>query len=162
VISSSRVRIAVLSALAVAAVGAWTSRPASAHPVAAPATTTPAPRAAKKWVVNMGSSASMFVFEPKAITIQVGDTVKWVATAGSHNVSFWADSIPTGAADLLRKLLPDTLAAGATGYFTLTTSRKPTMGDSIVVVFAGVPKGVYKYNCRPHLMRGMVGMITVQ
>ena len=27
---------------------------------------------------------------------------------------------------------------------------------------AGMPKGVYKYNCRPHLMRGMTAQIIVQ
>ena len=63
---------------------------------------------------------------------------------------------------MIRKALPDTLSPGEPQYAPLSTKRRPTMGDSIVVVFAGFPKGVYKYNCKPHLMRGMVAQLTIQ
>ncbi len=156
-IVSSRIRNAVLAAMATTAVAVTVTHNASARTVSA--------RAPKTWeikmVTDMSTTPPMQKFVPNSITIQSGDIVKWVASSGSHNVSFWPDSIPAGAADLLRKALPDTLSAGP-NYFTLTTSRKPTAGDSIVVSFAGMPKGVYKFNCRPHLMRGMTGTITVQ
>jgi plastocyanin len=154
---SSRIRNVVLAGMAITAVTVTVAHNASARILQ--------PRAPKTWevkmITDMSTTPPTQKFEPKEITIQVGDVVKWIATSGSHNVSFWPDSIPAGAADLLRKALPDTLPVGA-NYFTLTTSRKPKAGDTIVVSFAGMPKGVYKYNCRPHLMKGMTAQITVQ
>jgi plastocyanin len=157
VIVSSRIRNAALAAMAITVVAITFAHNASARTVSPPAP--------KTWVIKMITDSTTTPatqkFEPKDITIQVGDIVKWVAVSGSHNISFWPDSIPAGAAALLRKALPDTLPVG-TSYFTLTTKRRPTAGDSIVVSFAGMPKGVYKYNCRPHLMKGMTAQITVQ
>jgi plastocyanin len=44
----------------------------------------------------------------------------------------------------------------------LEVARMPNPDQSYTMVWAGMPRGVYKYFCRPHLMRGMVGTITVQ
>ena len=128
----------------------------------ADARTVAAPRAAKtvevKMVNNSGGTPMTNRFEPANITIQVGDTVKWVATTGSHNVAFWKDSIPAGAEPLIMKAMEadkDTVRA-------LQTHRYPTAGTGFTMVFAGFPKGVYKFFCQPHLMRMMVGTITVE
>lgn len=94
-------------------------------------------------------------FEPAELTIQAGDTVKWLAVSGSHNVGFWADSVPAGAVELLRKAMPDTIAP-------LLGPRKPTAGDTYVIVFDGMPKGTYKYYCKPHLAKMMVAQLIIK
>lgn len=113
------------------------------------------PRAAKTWEVKMITQDGKQLFEPAELTIQAGDTVKWLAVSGSHNVGFWADSVPAGAVDLLRKAMPDTIAP-------LLGVRKPIKGDSYIVVFAGMPKGTYKYYCKPHLNKLMVAQLTIK
>ena len=95
------------------------------------------------------------VFDPAQLTIQVGDTVSWLAVSGSHNVGFWPDSVPKGAVELLRKAMPDTIAP-------LLGMRKPKKGDTYQVVFAGMPKGLYKYYCKPHLNKVMVATLTIK
>ena len=95
------------------------------------------------------------VFDPAQLTIQAGDTVSWLAVSGSHNVGFWPDSVPKGAVELLRKAMPDTIAP-------LLGMRKPKKGDRYEVVFAGMPKGLYKYYCKPHLNKMMVATLTIK
>jgi len=119
-------------------------------------------RAAKtveiKMVNNFGGTPMTNRFDPSEVTIQVGDTVKWVAVTGSHNISFWKDSIPAGAEALITKAMEadkDTVAA-------LRTKRYPTAGTGFTMVFAGFPKGVYKFYCSPHLRGMMVAKITVE
>lgn len=143
---SGRTRLATL-ALTVIAVAAAASNIAGARPVP--------PRAAKKWEVKMITQDGKQIFEPADLTIQVGDTVSWLAVSGSHNVGFWEDSIPAGAGAVLRKAMPDTIA-------TLTGPRKPTKGDTYDIVFTGAPKGLYKYFCKPHLNKMMVGTLTIK
>jgi plastocyanin len=47
------------------------------------------PAAADTVTVKMGSDGGQLVFEPKVVTIKVGDTVKWVNNkAFPHNVVF--------------------------------------------------------------------------
>lgn len=137
----------MLAAIAVTAVAAVTSSSASARP---------APRRAPKtWEVKMITQNGKQIFEPAKLTIQPGDTVKWLAISGSHNVGFWADSVPAGAVQMLRKAMPDTIAP-------LLGPRKPTVGDSYVIVFDAMPKGTYKYYCKPHLKKMMVAELTVK
>ncbi len=143
-----RIRTTVLAAIAVTAIAAVTARSASAHP-------TPNRRAPKTWEVKMITKDGKQLFDPVELTIQAGDTVKWLAVSGSHNVGFWADSVPKGAPELLRKAMPDTIAP-------LLGPRKPTAGDSYVIVFDGMPKGTYKYYCKPHLAKMMVAELTIK
>jgi plastocyanin len=145
---SPRIRTAVVVAVAIAAVAVSLTSNAGARTIS--------PRAPKTVEIKMVTANGMQLFEPKEVTIQVGDTVKWIASSGSHNVAFWADSIPAGSVDLLRK------AMGSDTVATLTTTRKPTAGDSIKIVFAGMPKGTYLYYCKPHLMRNMIAKLIVQ
>lgn len=114
-----------------------------------------APRAAKKWEVKMITQDGKQQFEPAQLIIQAGDTVSWLAVSGSHNVGFWPDSVPKGAVEILRKAMPDTIAP-------LLGIRKPKNGDTYDVVFAGMPKGLYKYYCKPHLNKMMVATLTIK
>jgi plastocyanin len=146
-VSLSRIRTVTVAALAVVVAGAAATNSAAARPVAS--------RAPKTWQVKMITDEGKQLYEPKDITIQSGDTIKWLAVSGSHDVGFWADSVPKGAVELLRKAMPDTVAP-------LLGPRIPKKGDSYIVAFTNMPKGVYKYYCKPHLKKGMVGTVTVQ
>lgn len=143
--SFRRIRIAAMALTAVAVAVAASQASARTVP----------PRAPKKWEVKMITQDGKQLFDPVDLTIQVGDTVSWVAVSGSHNVGFWADSIPKGAAEVLRKAMPDTIAP-------LLGPRKPTKGDTYDIVFTGAPKGLYKYYCKPHLQKMMVGTLTIK
>jgi plastocyanin len=112
-------------------------------------------RPAKLVEVKMTNEGGQVRFVPDNITIQDGDTVRWVIAGGSHNVVFWPDSVPAGAPPLLQKAMPDTAAH-------LQSPRYPNVGDAYTLVFSGMPKGVYKYFSRPNLMRQMTGAITVE
>jgi plastocyanin len=95
-------------------------------------------------------------FTPSALTIKAGDVVKFVVKSGPpHNVSFWADSIPAGAADVLNKAMADQMGP-------LVGPMKVGIGESYDISFAGAPTGTYKYFCTPHLPFGMHAAITVQ
>lgn len=145
--SLSRFRTAALAALVVTAVAVTATQTASARTVP--------PRKPKTHSVQMITQDGKQLFEPANLSIQAGDTVEWLAVSGSHNVGFWPDSIPGGAAEVLRKVMPDTIAP-------LLGRRKPVKGDKYVVVFAGAPKGTYKYYCKPHINKMMFGTVIVQ
>ena len=149
VLNRFKFAIAVFAGVLVASFAFGNNRGADARPVL-----TRAPRTIEVKMTNVEGNR----YEPKDIKIVPGDTVKWVASGGSHNVSFWKDSIPAGAEALLVKAM----AKGADTTRVLTSRRFPTAGDTYSIVFEGMPKGVYKYNCTPHLRMGMVGSITVE
>jgi plastocyanin len=93
---------------------------------------------------------------PAALTIKQGDAVRWtMITEPPHNVAFWSDSIPAGGATALQANMTQTMGA-LTGPFLMTPNQTYTIS------FAGVPPGVYKYYCVPHIAAGMKGVITVQ
>ena len=109
-----------------------------------------------QWITpGSGEYASIHTIPAFQFFDQAGDTVTWLAVSGSHNVCFWPDSVPKGAVELLRKAMPDTIAP-------LLGARKPVKGDTYVVVFTGMPRGVYKYYCKPHLNKLMVGELTIK
>ena len=76
------------------------------------------------------------VFEPSVLSIQQGDTVLFEATDVSHNSASIPGMIPQGA-------MPWTGA----------------MNQDIKVTFD--KEGVYVYQCTPHSMMAMVGVIKV-
>tara|TARA_B100000927_G_scaffold232178_1_gene192223 strand:- start:884 stop:1324 length:441 start_codon:yes stop_codon:yes gene_type:complete len=95
-----------------------------------------APTFAAEHVVKMLNKGNdgMMVFEPAVLSVNVGDTVKFEATDMAHN----SKSVLT--------------PAGA----------KPWMGkmsQDISVTFD--TEGVYVYECTPHVMMAMVGVIKV-
>jgi plastocyanin len=132
-----------------------TTTPAAAAP-AESAGGAPAPITGKTVTVQMIGDAKGYRFEPASITIKAGDGVKWVnVTGGPHNVTFWSDSIPAGAAAVLGKNMPQTTAP-------LTGPLLVTPNQAYTVSFAGAPAGTYHFYCTPHLALGMKGTLTVQ
>lgn len=104
----------------------------------------------------MIGDAQGYRFDPKSITIKVGDGLKFTnVTGGPHNVTFSPDSIPAGAQAQLQANMPNTTAP-------LTGPLLINANDSYTVSFAGVKPGVYHFYCTPHLALGMRGQVTVQ
>ena len=84
---------------------------------------------------NQGSDGVM-VFEPSVLSVQVGDSVTFKATDAGHNSASIAGMIPSGA-----------------------ESWDGGMSQEITITFT--EEGTYVYQCTPHLMMAMVGVITV-
>jgi len=140
---------ALWSALAAAAILAAALREAPAAERALPA-------APKTVDVQMLGDAGGYRYAPATVTIQRGDKVRFTLVSGPpHNVVFWADSIPKGAAAPLAKGMPQTVDKLTSPYYLKT-------GDTYVVSFDGVPAGTYKYYCTPHLLLGMKATIVVK
>jgi plastocyanin len=136
------------------------NQPAAGDSAAAPVQ--PAPAAAapagtgKTHDVNMVLDGSKYKFDPENLTVQSGDVIRYHnKSGGPHNVSFWPDSIPSGAADVLKKNMPDQMAPLEGPLLTEPNAVYQ-------VSYAGAPKGEYKFYCLPHLALGMKGKVTVQ
>src|SRR5207244_3953350 len=129
--------------------------PAAANAAAAPAA--PATDAAVVVEVKMtGNGTTKAAFEPAALTIKPGTTVRFVnVSGGPHNVAFYADSVPKGGADALKKGMPNPMG-DLTGPFLTQPNEKYD------VSFTGAPAGVYKGYCMPHVALGMHITITLQ
>jgi len=87
-------------------------------------------------MLNAGKEG-MMVFEPAYISVNKGDTVKFVATDLAHNSSSVEGMIPEGA-----------------------TPWVGAMSQDIEVTLT--KEGVYVYQCTPHNMMAMVGVIKVE
>ena len=86
-------------------------------------------------MLNTGSDGVM-VFEPAVLSINPGDSVTFKATNPGHNSESMAEMVPEGA-----------------------EGWQGGMGQEITVTFD--QDGVYVYQCTPHLMMAMVGVIKV-
>ncbi|MFL2715405.1 MAG: pseudoazurin [Gammaproteobacteria bacterium] len=86
-------------------------------------------------MLNQGASGVM-VFEPAFLKINTGDTVTFIATDAAHNSASIPGMLPKGA-----------------------SSWNGELSRDIAVTF-DVP-GVYGYQCTPHSMMAMVGVIQV-
>ncbi len=86
-------------------------------------------------MLNQGATGVM-VFEPAFLKINVGDTVTFESTDAAHNSSSIPGMIPSGA-----------------------SSWNGQLSRDISVTFE-IP-GVYGYQCTPHAMMAMVGVIQV-
>jgi len=87
-------------------------------------------------MLNAGKEG-MMVFEPAVLSIKKGDTVKFIATDMSHNSSSVEGMIPDGA--------------------------EPWVGELSQNVEVTLTKeGVYVYQCTPHNMMAMIGVIKVE
>ena len=103
-----------------------------------------------------GNGTNQAAFEPAAITIAPGTTVRFInVSGGPHNVAFWADSIPAGAAAVLNAAMPDRMS-------DLSSRFAMAPNEPLDISFAGAPTGSYKAYCLPHLAMGMKIAITVQ
>ena len=87
-------------------------------------------------MLNAGKEG-MIVFEPAVLSIKKGDTVKFVATDVAHNSSSVEGMIPEGAEPWVGAMNQDI-------EVTLTE------------------EGVYVYQCTPHNMMAMIGVIKVE
>ena len=86
-------------------------------------------------MLNQGTDGVM-VFEPSTLQIAVGDTVTFKPSNPGHNSASIAGMIPDGA-----------------------ESWDSGMSQEITITFT--EEGTYVYQCTPHLMMAMVGVITV-
>jgi plastocyanin len=103
-----------------------------------------APASAETFTIKMGGDGGTLQFDPPALTIKAGDTVKWVNNKLSpHNVVFDSTKVAEAQAG---KLSHKSLAFSAGESFESTFSEP----------------GTYTYYCEPHRGAGMTGTITVQ
>lgn len=103
-----------------------------------------------------GNGTNQAAFEPAALTIAPGTTVRFInVSGGPHNVAFWGDSIPAGAAPVLNAAMPDRMNDLSSRFAT-------GPNEALDISFAGAPAGTYKAYCLPHLQLGMTIAITVQ
>ena len=86
-------------------------------------------------MLNQGPTGIM-VFEPAVLKINIGDTVTFVATDAAHNSASIPGMLPPNA-----------------------TAWNGQLSRDISVTF-DIP-GVYGYQCTPHAMMAMVGVIQV-
>lgn len=123
---------------------------AAAPAAAAPATT------GTVHEVQMAQVGADYRFVPADITIKAGDVVKFTNMANmAHNVQFFADSIPAGAAAVLDAAIQNKMGP-------LQAQLISNQGETITISFAGAPAGKYKFTCLPHQATGMHGSITVE
>ena len=144
---------AVLAAFAIACGGGEQQRQQQ------PPAQTPATPAVSPVVVDvrMTGSGRVAAFEPAALTIAPGTTVRFInVSGGPHNVVFWKDSIPAGSAEVLNGAI-----VGRQGDLASPYVVQPNAALEITFP-ATLPLGVYKGFCAPHLMMGMKLAITIQ
>jgi len=150
---------AIVAALAVLATacggkkgGGTTETTGAAAPPAAPPAAAATGADHEIQMVQQGPNSYKFI--PDNITIKVGDQVTFKGVSGlQHDVAFYADSIPPGAADVLNAAIQDKPQDLATPMIS--------DGQSVSISFAGAPTGTYKFYCIPHQAMGMKGTITV-
>jgi plastocyanin len=96
-----------------------------------------------------------YVFQPAALYLKAGDRVRWLNVSGSpHNVAFYRDSVPRGAADFLNASMTERMG-DLTGKLLFET------GTAYEISFVGAPTGTYVYYCTPHEMLGMRAQLSV-
>jgi plastocyanin len=98
--------------------------------------------------VNPGATtftvqALAFSFSPDSISIQVGDTVRWQRSSGTHTVTSGFGPTDPRSGDLFD---------GALNQIGGPHSFSHTFGDTT---------GVYPYYCGPHFDFGMTGVVRV-
>ena len=107
-------------------------------------------------VVRMLGGASGYRFRPASVTAHVGDVVRFVnVSGGPHNVAFYEDGIPAGAAATLAANMQKTSG-------TLSGPMLSDPNETYTVSLDGLRPGTYRYYCAPHLAVNMVGRITIR
>ena len=120
------------------------------------AATAPAPAGPVVEVKMTGNGTTSAAFEPATLTIKPGTTVRFInVSGGPHNVAFYADSIPKGAAEALKKGMPNPMGDLMSPFLTQPSEKYE-------VSFVGAPVGKYRVYCMPHVALGMAATITVQ
>ncbi len=94
----------------------------------------------------MKSGSVPYAFEPATVSVQRGDTLRFIEDAGViHNVHF--KSHPSGAR----------LGAATSGPFLTTKGQTYDL-----VIDARFTEGRYEFVCDPHEMVGMHGVLSVE
>lgn len=130
-------------------------------PTVSPTTTptgsgTKAPITGQTHEVKMVQTATGYEYQPKDITINQGDGIRWVLVSGPpHNVAFDPAVIPEA-------VRPQLMANMDEGSADLASPIMVTTGDTFTISFGNIPPGTYPYICTPHLAMGMTGTITVR
>ena len=128
-------------------------KPAAADSTAAAPTAAAATGATHD--VQMTMVGADYRFVPSDVSVKVGDVVKFTnPQATAHNVQFYADSIPAGAAAVLDANMPNRMGPLASNLIL-------TQNETYTISFAGAPVGEYHFTCLPHQALGMHGKITV-
>lgn len=91
---------------------------------------------------------SSFTFGPANITIDVGDSVRWIWTANDHTVTEGIGPFPVGGEAF------NSLLSAANPNVIVTFSTKFLFQNAR-------PSNVYDYYCIPHFAFGMVGVVNV-
>ena len=86
-------------------------------------------------MLNKREDGQKMVFSEDVVKVDVGDTVKWLASDKGHNVEFVGG--PEGAS------LP----------------KKSGLNKDVAITFDKA--GVYLYVCTPHKVMGMIGLVVV-
>ena len=86
-------------------------------------------------MLNSGDGG-MMIFEPAVLKVSIGDTINFVLVDPMHNSASFPNMIPSNA-----------------------KSWNGTINEGISVTLDA--EGVYVYNCTPHAMMAMVGVIQV-
>ena len=130
-------------------------KPAAQPETPAPAPAAAAPAGGASHDVNMVQEGTSYHYAPAELTIKVGDKIVYHnVSGGPHNVQFWADSIPAGAAEPLGAGMPDQMSPLA-GPLVVDPNATYT------VTFNNTPAGEYKFYCLPHTANKMMGKVTV-
>ncbi|KGE01152.1 pseudoazurin [Rhizobium sp. YS-1r] len=87
-------------------------------------------------MLNKGSDGQAMVFEPAAVKVQPGDTIKFVAVDKGHDVVSMPGLVPEGVAPIKGKISED-------------------------VSFTADKPGAYVFKCTPHYGMGMVALVVV-
>ena len=115
-----------------------------------------APTAGPVVEVNMTGVGNVFKYEPDVIHAPAGATVRFInVSGGPHNVTFYSDSIPAGAADKLNAAMANRMD-NLSGPFLINAN------DHYDVSLAGLPTGTYKGYCTPHQALGMRFTLMVE
>lgn len=148
--------ISAIVALGTLACGGEKKADQEQAPAAQPAGAPAAPGGSVVEVKMTGNGSTVALFEPAALTIAPGTTVRFInASGGPHNIQFWGDSVPAGAAPWLN--------AGMANRMDNMAGPLLTQPDETYdVSFASAPTGTYQGYCAPHLQLGMKIAITVQ
>jgi len=144
------------TAQAEAATPAPPASPASAASAAPAPAAAAEPAGAVVEVKMTGDGTTKAAFEPATLTIKPGTTVRFInVSGGPHNIAFFADSIPKGGAEALKKGMANAMS-DLTGPFLTQPNEKYDIS------FAGAPAGTYKGYCMPHVAFNMKIAIKVQ
>jgi plastocyanin len=103
-----------------------------------------------------GNGSTLAAYEPNTLTIKPGTTVRFInVSGGPHNIAFWQDSIPAGAAAALNAGMKNTVDNLSGAFLT-------SPNETYDVSFANAPTGTYKGFCTPHQALGMKMTIKVE